>query len=515
MEETKQQQSTLFGLKMWLAIVSAFAVLGILAYALFTVRQYIPVLGIIYLYAIGAIPFIAVIVGCVYFFKFLTRPDVIEIGPSGSLLRVFHKVTEYHPLGVKEYKGTTRQSEKPKEESTNIPTLVSLVEQKELGGADLLLGYHVDGTPRWGTWQDVRTFAVGGKSRSGKTVTMVFYIVQALLSGAEVWIADPHYGKKTGLLNVLRPLWPYLRIARVDKEIVSLVKEFRETMKARTQPPLDDPYMDIEEATTSEYQPILLVVDEWTGLLRDLDEASRDMLVDTVLGGAEEYAGVDGYAMIAGQEWTARESGGKRGAAIRRSIHAAYVHRMDEDFAKFLLPGGRGKKLAKDAPNLKTGHAFFAETEGEFDYLLIPYYGEKREAVLEAAKQLRMIAPGPTYEQIGPSTVSEQTPPVNDVNTVVSSKQAPETPVNGLYRPVETVSTIVSQEVNEIEHKAANIDVNATFVNGVDLKGVILRMHKQEIPLRKIAKVVGLDGSRYEKFKHICKELGISSDSGK
>jgi hypothetical protein len=518
MEETRVsviEHPTIKGCLLWIGIFLGVPVLGTVGYAIILVQKYLLLVGYVWLFSVALLPTLAVTLLGAWIAKFILKADMLEIGPSGSIMRWFNKVTEYHPLGIKEHKSTT--TAKQKQELADIPPLVKLLHSGLLGGADLLLGYHKDGSERWGTWNDLRTFVVGGKSRSGKTVTMVFFIVQALLAGAQVWVCDVHANKPTGLLKVIASLIPFMRVAKTPEEILQLTRDFKAEMTAR-------------ERNTSEmgdsdrgYIPIVLVYDEWTKLLRDVKDLDpkgdeQELLVDTVLNCAEAWANFEGYAMVAGHEWTARESGGKKGAAIRRGFHSAFVHRIDEEYAKFLLVGSIGKKAAKTAPNLPTGHVHFQDSESELDYLIIPYYGKQKEAIHEVVEMLkalpdtsRKLLEGPSYED----TYQGYPNPLNEtVHTFTGDKQD----VNIAAKPIEANSLTVYTDVNNIELDTVDSPVNTTSVNAIagttrEVNELIKRMHKRGIPLRDIAYTVGMYGSGYTKFQELCIQLGIVEKS--
>lgn len=235
------------GALLWLGSIATVIILGVVAYAVYLVRQYIIVVGYVWLVAIAFLPTIAAVFAVVFLVKYILQAEVIEIGPAGNLIRWFGQTKEYHPLGIKEHRVRVREEK----EKFQVPALLDILKQGLLGTGDLLLGYHVEGDARWGMWDDLRTFAVAGKSRSGKTVTMVFFILQALLGGAVVYVCDPHYNKPSGLLKVLAPIVPFLRVARTDEEIVAATCEFREHMLAR------------KAADNPDLTPMLIVYDEW------------------------------------------------------------------------------------------------------------------------------------------------------------------------------------------------------------------------------------------------------------
>jgi hypothetical protein len=261
--------------------------------------------------------------------------------------------------------------------------------------------------------------------------------------------------------------------------------------------------MHAREAGTSQMnlKPILLVIDEWTKLLRDLDPVEVELVVNTILDTAEAWANFEGYALVAGHEWTARESGSKKGAAIRRAFHAAYVHRIDEDYAKFLLTGAKGRKQAKTAPNLPTGHAHYQDSEGELDYMIIPYYGSDKAAIYEVAKMMMALS-CPTKPLL-----------VNAVNGSGKWETPVEMPRKRLVEPTQHTSPVIyTQLPPNIENWAEIEDtgVNDELVNASALEQLVLRMHQQGIPLGKIAYAVGMNGRHYGKFQELCRKLQIA-----
>jgi hypothetical protein len=495
----KQEQTSkgcMHSASLWVLSVASVAVLGIVAYAVYLVRAYLHIIGYIILICVALLPALGVIALATWLIKFILKAEVIELGPSGNVIRFFGKITELHPLGMKEFKAPGHVQVKA-DNTIEIPDLLHLLKHDMLGGLDLLLGYRVDGTPRYGMWDDLRTFVVAGKSRSGKTVTMAFYIVQALLAGAVVYVCDPHYSKKSGLLKVLDPLVPYLQVARKDSEIVTLVKNFKAIMETRV------------AALDSSNRPMLLVIDEWSKLLRDLSSDDTDVLVNTVLACAEEYAGYNGYAMIAGHEWTARESGGRKGAAIRRGFHAVFLHRIDEEYARYLLPGAKGRKMAKQAPNLATGRAIFLDAEGDYDTLRIPYYGDRREAIYEVAAMLQELPSGTPQHRLldGPGLDS----PGNAGNTGNAAwKLETEQETCGKQR-IEQVDDIQGMLTEQETSLDRDLTVLSHSGNDAATVALIQRMHSRNIPLRDIAYIVGLSGRKYAQFKVLCEKAGIAT----
>src|SRR5271157_293246 len=372
---------------LWSGTLVTIIILGVVGYALFLVKSYIVYVGYVWLVSLAVTPTIAITAGIVWLLKYIFHKELDDIGPSGSIVRWMHTVTHIHPQGTQEY----RVRERVEKIKIEVPTLLALLKEGILGNNDLLLGYHLEGDARYGTWDDLRSFVIAGKSRSGKTVTMVFYIIQALLGGAKVYVCDPHYNKPTGLLKILEPIKEYLTAARTEDEIVQATQEFRTEMLER-------------KAGKDCSIPNLIVYDEWSEQLRELSEEQVDLVTKTVLNCNEAYAGFNGYAMVGGHEWTARESGGKKGASVRRGFHSVICHRLDDEYAKFLLKNASGKKAALKAPSLPKGQAFFQDSEGELDTIVIPYYGKDKEAVFYVKEMLMQLNAPMKHERIAGST---------------------------------------------------------------------------------------------------------------
>lgn len=503
MQEERNNHPILDRLFFWSGAIASTVVLVVVGIGVFEVRAYLPIVGLVVVFAIPV-----VIVGGVLFLaaKALSHAldyKVTEIGPNGNILSRFGKIVQIHPLGLKEYR--VKDLEKAKENAkVEVPSVLELLKTGFLGGADLLLGFHLDGTPRYGMWDDLRTFVVAGKSRSGKSVTMVFFILQAVLAGATVYVADPHYKKKDGLLKVLEALIPWLIVARTQEEIIALAKQFTKEMQDR------------ETGVSQNKNPCLFVVDEWTKLLRDLAPFEVEIMVEVFLNCAEAWAAFEGYSMIGGHEWTARESGGKRGAALRKNTHAAFVHRLDSDYAKFLLQGSKGKKAANGAPNLPRGHAHLQDSEGELDYLVIPYYGAKFEAVIEVSQMLVSypVNPEVTTGEKGQLTTPEYQSIMPPVTSPVDSKQPVYYGGNTGMEPLQGRMVDGYQEENtSLVPFEGEIPENAEAVNGKltdgQIKTLIVRMVKRGIALRDISYTVSLYGRNYNQFRALCTELNI------
>lgn len=339
-----------------------------LGVGLWSVRALFPLLGLL---AVGCFA-VTLVCGMALVLEFtirrVTRVSIHDIGQSGSmthnLLGQARVHAPYHEKQIAEGKAKVTLA---------VPTVAELLKDNLLGTADLLLGYRTEnGAPKWGSWSDINTFCIAGKSRSGKTITLFFLILQALLNGAVVWVCDPHGAgrKQSALKKLLEPLGQWVRFATTHDEIGNMADEFIDAMRARV------------DGVTNDLTPHLFVVDEFNEAAEE-----NNRLYEVVNQTARAYAGVFGYCAIAGHEWTASGKGRGLLVAMRRNLHAKFVHRLDEGYAKWLLNSG---KVAKTTEKLRTGCNYFQDREGEITELKTPL-GTVNDAVTVAELLTRLV----------------------------------------------------------------------------------------------------------------------------
>lgn len=320
----------------------------IIGVGLFQVRQVFPYVGYGFLGVLCVLVLVGLAIALEYTIRRFTRHTYHDVGPQGTIARGLVGTQQFAPQAAAIVKV---QEEKTAAPELSIPTVAELLKDGTLGTADLLLGFRLDGSPMWGSWDAIRTFCIAGKGRSGKTVTMFFIALQVIMNGGRLYLCDPHYRKKSSITALLKPLGSHIRFAGTDEQIADLTNEFIDAMEARVQGQSED------------LTPLLYVVDEFTRIVNGED---GERVFDTVVACAQQYAGFNGFAMIAGHEWTGR---GQQLAKLRRALHAKYVHRLDPEYAKYLL---NSSKWSKAAPTLKTGWNFLQDSEGDIHELRTP-----------------------------------------------------------------------------------------------------------------------------------------------
>lgn len=360
----------------WFVLMLTVIVLGPLGYALSLAKPELKAAGQAWaqtLISLSYVCLVAAILGVVLMvaigLKHLLRYEFTEIGQYGTIAQRFTKLRE-----VKPWAPQTSVSEAPKMAKVNIevPTVTDLLKSGAFGTVSLLFGYDAEkGLAVWGSWSDINTFCVAGKSRSGKTITLFFLILQALLNQATVWIADPHGAgrKQSALKKLLDPLSQFVRFACTPEDIAEMCDEFIDIMQARI------------EGRNDEETPHLFVCDEFNGAAED-----NPRLYELVNRCAREWAGVQGYAAIAGHEWTQSGKASQGLAKMRRNLHAKFVHRLEPDYARYLVSG----KWVKQTEHLRTGYNIFVNREGDVQTIVTPL-GKVQDAV-SVSEMLRQIA---------------------------------------------------------------------------------------------------------------------------
>jgi hypothetical protein len=318
--------------KIWAGAVAGIAVLGIVGYAVYLVRAYLPVLGFAILVALGILLVVGVVTAVVWLLHYVFKATAFDIGEFGTVMQWFGKKTLYAPMTTNTVKVSQRKGK-----VTVTPEVSSIIELIEtgvicIGQLAMHMGFEQEKgglLPVVDAWPG--TFAIAGRGRSGKTRRVISIIFQALIGGARVFVCDPHATKPDGLAKELEALAPWIVFVRGAENCASAARTFRNEMNRR-----------VKEGIDGGVQPWLIIFDEWSALMTGgLPDEDKEVMIEVVQECSTQYAGYLGFAGIIGQKWLAEECGG---TTIRRSLHKVFVHQLDPDYAKFLLPSRYAKK---------------------------------------------------------------------------------------------------------------------------------------------------------------------------
>jgi hypothetical protein len=411
---TAQQVARLVPWQAWMLIF--IVVVGGSGFALWQVKDKLIWVGYAIIVVIGFVLLLIIVAGILWLVRQFRKVDIITVSKDGSYMRdkMTGKITPLPPLAAAATKPVRDASLKPVTVKRAVPKVSELLAAGILapGMPQMLLGVREDITPRWGTLEeDAKTTGIGGRGRSGKTNTMFFFTLQYLFQFSEVWLADPHYNKPSGLTTMLGPLRKWVHIAGTLQRFAEVLtlKEDREPQSLRQigrsifprtaieemQQLFLDAQAEIDERKSQQgpFRPFILIADEWNGILEDFDieaaaqdqkESFSKTAAAIVVKIEREMAGYNMYCLLGVHSWMDKELGG---TALRRLIHSVICHRMPADYSRHILP----KKMADLTEGLRTGHGIFRDNEGYCEKLLMPY-GNIQDAhtaaqMLEAVQQ--------------------------------------------------------------------------------------------------------------------------------
>jgi len=356
-----------------LVLVGSTGLLVVAGIGIFMVWRWLPVVGFV---AIGTTVLAFLCAGATavtFTARYIFKHDYRDIGLYGThVTQLFNRPVLLPPVSSTTANNAAKTTKIAIQ--SPVPTLFDLLDIGEIsyGMTDMILGYLEGGQIVRGPWP--RTFTVAGKGRSGKTRRVVFMLIQALMGGAHITICDPHYNKRDSLTKELGPLAPWLHFAGTDEEIMVASRDFLALMEHRVAVPSDDIP-----------QPHLIIFDEWSRLMTRIEKEDSELLMEVVTATSQEYAGFGGYACIIGQSWVNEECGGTK---IRRALHSVFVHRIDTDYAKYLI---KPRKWYSQTEQLQTGHCFYQDLDGKISKLVMPHVEDRAGGRI--AEILRQVAP--------------------------------------------------------------------------------------------------------------------------
>ena len=351
-------------------------VLGIAAFSIWSVRQFLPVLGAVLLVVLVVGALLALAWAIVHVHHKFTAYNHIPIAQYGSVLHRRNSIVEiapYHPpVMAQKQLGTTVKEDMPElpelegpEEDLPIPSFRDMwlrgEIQEAIGQAKMFLGFHPNGQPRLGDWKDLYSCGIGGVSGSGKSTTVRFLLFQALLGGAMMAMVDPDIQSKNQSLAASFMQFYGVHLLppcdNSERDFIRRIEKFEKELARRTK-------LGLEEET-----PWILVLDEFNKIIMEASDELRERLVNLLY-----KIGTDGrkfhiYTMLIAQQWTERDLGGKNmGARIRRGLATKAVHRFGEKSQAQVLIDSAGKRSL----TLKQGHWIFQDTQGNFDEMVTP-----------------------------------------------------------------------------------------------------------------------------------------------
>lgn len=236
----------------------------------------------------------------------------------------------------------------------SVPSFAQLLNDGQIGpGRQLILGYDAaSSAPITGSWNDLYSCGIGGMTGSGKSWAIAFLAGQSAAAGARIILIDPHAGDPESLSNRIAGLSPSYMcdVASEPRDIESALKLASSKLYAR-------------RAGRGGSWPILLIVDEWTSLLRG---KLGDLLTATALDFAEQGRKFGCFAMLGAQAWQVDAAG-----AVRDRLASHYVLRTRGDQFRYQT-GLRASVAPEDTLTLQAGQAYLLSVRGDLTKIQIP-----------------------------------------------------------------------------------------------------------------------------------------------
>jgi hypothetical protein len=365
----------------WAVGLASIAFLGVLGYAVWLVRAWLLWLGYLVLGAVGLALLIGVAFPVVLLLRMIFERRRHTIAEHGIVLeRMFSRPAVIAPQATASGAKLAPEKKQKAAPTFNMLSMLDMIDQGIIapGQTRVILGYTQKGELEARKRPNV--YVIAGKGRSGKSRRATLMIGQDLIAlaplmnlrerkmGARIIICDPHgIGKPDSLRRLLEPLGAWIEFASTEAEIAQLTREFIDEMEARL---AGTSVLGLDDGR---YVPWVLYYDEWSRLMSKYSEEATELMQNCVQSCAQEYAGVDGFVALLGQDWTSDACGG---TAIRRAIQDAFIHNISAEYAKFFLAGLSGRKWAARAESLRVRDCIHKDYEGQVQQLLTPHVGD-------------------------------------------------------------------------------------------------------------------------------------------
>lgn len=359
---------------------------GSVAYAFFghDVREWLTYGGGAYL--ANAVPYVAGTVGAAWAAKRFVLMDKVGGVPVWTFLNrvTTEQIVDYTgkatvaaataelPRGLQVYNPsnqvTVKQEPAPTITTIDQPVLptppllahaerlTDLVSRGYVRGSDysLMVGYGDDQPGNVVSWDwsvdggagQAVIAAVAGSPGSGKTYTMANIVGLAMHKRVQVMLCDPQAESTSvqSLGNMCEPLrHAFMREVAVEEtDILKAIAAVYKIGEARAL------------GRDSNMQPVLLVIDEFSGLM--IGNPHADKMIELLIKIGSQFRKFNIRVLIGGTSWKANIVGGELGTTLRNLIRFKVLHANTPVEAAFLTYGMPREEL-KQLDNLSTGWA--------------------------------------------------------------------------------------------------------------------------------------------------------------
>lgn len=228
---------------------------------------------------------------------------------------------------------------------------------KPLVDRRVILGYK-DERLVYITMKSLYSCGIGGSSSTGKSTTVRFLLFQFILLGFKLVMIDPHISDEEESLAAqfanFQDVHAMAPCGGNDERVLSRAKAMHTELLRR---------MELGEKNGF---PLLLVIDEFNGLMRRASDEVKDRLSALLLDIEQEGRKFGVYAWIIGQRWTENDLGGKGGAgvAIRTSLVSKIAHRFSDEAQAAVFMGTNAASVKQQNARLPRGEYIFLDADG-------------------------------------------------------------------------------------------------------------------------------------------------------
>jgi hypothetical protein len=262
------------------------------------------------------------------------------------------------------------------------------------------MGYTLNG-PRFEKFGNVRSIAIGGKNGTGKTSTIAFFSLQAVLYGFQLVIIDPHIGNPESIANKLEPVANFMvRPAASQAQLVDVLSAVNDELENRKLTP------------STVYQPWVIVLDELPAMIRKAKGTDGISTIINAIAAINDEGRKYGMFMIAGgQRWKQSSSGS---ADVRQSFPAVITHKNSLSEVALLMDCTPSE--ATLGTQLSIGQVYINDSVESMMHTAIPFVAaQDAPIVARVAESFRNFDEMPTNVIEMPRKISEMPEIVSEI----------------------------------------------------------------------------------------------------
>lgn len=469
----------------YLGAALALALLCIIAWAVYTVRQALPLVGGVFLATVAVLTlsgaFLALAWGVLHLQEKHRKGKTIPLTEHGAYAYHDGAYLPLMPASVHAapYLSPVRSSSKTRvmevedddapQKLLPAPTLPEKVRYEDVRNyvpqGHALLGVSENGVETCDFSQLMTCWIVGGSSM-GKSNTVALKIDEAMRLGRnlKLLVIDPHAKKTDSLYNKIRPYeQAFLRpVAQYEDDILASLQWFLGEFKRR---------LDTGDCGYD----LLLVVDEVSNVVESENEEIGKLLKKIARICGQESRGFGMFAFFVSQKASGL-------AWLRNVVITVIAHKMVM-MSERKLACNEDMSIARDMESWPRGRVLV--------------YGAGFES-------MRVLQQPVFTVPVLPENVASVSSRLPDTETHLNVYVTSETPINAPTEPLHVVEADVSpiafrSFVSEREKK--NDDARN------EKRETIRRMKKKGMKDREIAPLVGLAGTKYPMYKELLAEL--------